>query len=210
MIPKKRHSRDQQTTFSIASIVLCLTTKCCFKPNRGMRIFLLEPCKQGKFRVKTFRECERSQLHGTPSIHKPSGTSCSASVCKMFAPLWRTSMSSVGKESKLLNWDISQYSVNWCKISRGKRKGTSSSFSCCSLSDQQGMEVQYSWGHWFAFNSFLVKSLQLLPFGVWLPAKSDTFAAPASMASANKEWLLQALKSPLRKASDNWLGTAFP
>ena len=34
MIPKKRHSRDQQKTVSIASIVLCFTTKCRFKPNR--------------------------------------------------------------------------------------------------------------------------------------------------------------------------------
>ena len=32
-------------------------------------------------------------------------------------------MSSVGKESKFRNSEISEYWLNWCKISRGKRKG---------------------------------------------------------------------------------------
>ena len=202
MIPKKRHSRDQQKTFSIASIVLCFTTKCCFKPKRGMRIFFFEPCKQGKFKVKTFRECERSQLHGTPSIHIPSGSSCSASVCKMSAPLWRTSMSSVGNESKFLNWEISENWLNWCKISWGKRKGKSFSFSCCSFSDQTGMEAQYRWGHWCSFKSFLVKSRALFIPGWWLPARSPTFEAPASSASANKLWARCPEMSPDKKASD--------
>ena len=142
MTPQKRHSRDQQSTVTIASIVLCLTTQCCLKPNRGMRIFLLGPCKAGKLRVNTFRDCERSQLHGTPSIHKPSGTSFSASVFRMSAPLWRIAMSSLGKDSKFPNSEISEYSLNWCKISWGTRKGKSSSCSFCSFSDQHRMEAQ--------------------------------------------------------------------
>ena len=175
-----------------------------------MRIFLLEPCKQGKFKVKTFRECERSQWHGTPSIHIPSGSSCSTSVCKMSAPLWRTSMSSVGNESKFPNWEISENWLNWCKISWGKRKGKSSSLSCCSLSDQTGMEAQYRWGHWCSFKSFLVKSRALFIPGWWLPARSATFEAPASSASANKLWARCPETSRQKKRPTDWLENASP